>query len=431
MLRKIELLIPPFLKRLDQQLLLNRPGLWTTKIHYVLFFGGIGLLLLLIKATLTPLSLSDIPNPGTHFMVLLIPIIIGFGVYVFRLSLFNVEKQFGQTAPGRSLRDQLIFAATIGLLALMPFAYSYILSDKIAAQVSNEQLSADINALNLGDLFFPEDVYLYDKNVKENGEYHYDTYDYEGYSPFYSEVLIDIRSPREIKQIHTNHTSQEEKLQQISNFKQAFAKYSGTSITYSSETILGLFDSRQILQMRHLGELKAKARSNIENLLLSKEKNHLFHDREVIHATAFSLAGIWLMLLIFLKTRPRNFLWAIVGGIVVLFMGGTVLSLFRVVAGIYPEIVLWPMFMATLAFFIYQGYRKKNSRRSNHWKAISLILAAMMLPFLPLVTLTMDKYISQQEAWFALDLGIMLAFIVWNLAFSHRFTKLRAMPTEN
>ena len=99
MLRKFDSLIPPFLKTLNKSLLLNRPGLWATKIHYVLFFALIGGGLLMLNAMVRPIDLADVPNPEVYFGLLIIPCLLALGIWAYRVSLISCRKRFWTENP--------------------------------------------------------------------------------------------------------------------------------------------------------------------------------------------------------------------------------------------------------------------------------------------------------------------------------------------
>ncbi|MEL6654101.1 MAG: hypothetical protein AAFQ87_25175 [Bacteroidota bacterium] len=109
---------PAWLRRLDQRLLRDDPRLWATRIHQVLFFGGLALLIGVGLSLLTPLPLSQLPNPWTIFALLCVPMLIVYGFWLYRLTQFKADRQFGEAGTKGQLRIHLsYFLGIIGLTA--------------------------------------------------------------------------------------------------------------------------------------------------------------------------------------------------------------------------------------------------------------------------------------------------------------------------
>ncbi|TAE53394.1 MAG: hypothetical protein EAZ89_07455, partial [Bacteroidetes bacterium] len=109
MLRRFDFLIPPFLRNLDRRLLMERPGLWATQIHYVVWFVLLGGALAVSHALLRKVSPDYVPDVDLDYGLMFIPAIIGGLFWAFRLSRFSVEKNFGQKLSPALMRDQAVY----------------------------------------------------------------------------------------------------------------------------------------------------------------------------------------------------------------------------------------------------------------------------------------------------------------------------------
>ena len=76
MQRILRSLTPHWLRQLDHSLLISRPAIWTTRIHFVLFYGGFALGIAWIMGFLTRGSLTDFPNVESRFQLLMLPTLL-------------------------------------------------------------------------------------------------------------------------------------------------------------------------------------------------------------------------------------------------------------------------------------------------------------------------------------------------------------------
>ncbi|MFK7926146.1 MAG: hypothetical protein AB8H47_29630, partial [Bacteroidia bacterium] len=86
MQRKLRKLIPGFLQKIDRDWMLNRPFLWATRIHYVLFFGLLGMGASTAFGLLQPISVSQIPFTTSFLILAAIPALMALGYWWYRLS---------------------------------------------------------------------------------------------------------------------------------------------------------------------------------------------------------------------------------------------------------------------------------------------------------------------------------------------------------
>ena len=433
MLRKLESITPAFLKELDRKILLSRPGLWATKIHYVLFLSVIGFGLVYLYGMVKQINLTSVPEPVSSFALALIPAAIFFLFWAYRISFFQVEKGFGQTENSSSVRNMMVYALVIGLLALAPVMYYQLIQFKLKTVVSEQELTEDINILNLGESIFVTDSYEYD-NVYRREHTRYPEISYLGYNryTYYNnqEVWSNDLIEEKLKEYDTNT----EKLQLISQYIEIFNTYSPTPITLSASEILNNYYAKSWGQTQtKYHDAKYKVSENLTTLQkVHDEKRGLFSDKQDLAIYMFLLTFLWMALQAFLKTN-----WKLFGGAVLTAIGtGITIGVVSAMADYAnPGISISFLFLLVtgfFAFFLAQGFRKRHTHRTKAWKSIALSVAAVATPIMPLIVASIfDNYLRKDEATNLMYLGILVSVLAWGLLYGPQFTKLAAQPKEN
>ena len=419
MFRKLEFLVPPLLKRIDRQLLLHRPGLWASRIHYIAFYGSILALLMGVYTLVRPISLQDVPNPDTHTFVLSLPLILGFGIWVYYLTFFRLEKHLGQNWRLNSLRDELLHMGVIAALAAIPFLYGNQLSSRIDQSISQQELVSDINIIKFGSQFFEEGVY------SSVDHFYYNTqdliYNHWGLPGELFEYEIRQQTP----------SSSCKKRQLIEEFLFVYHKYTGYTFPLSSREILKSYREDKTMHVSHFENSDEKLRENFRALSRAKRNGFEIQHKDTLQMYFFLCFMLWMGLQTFLKTNWKNFLGAIIlAGIWGLSMGLTA-SLLDAGFGIYSDKPILMLILLSISTFLYQGYRQKNTKRTQQWKVISLILGSMMVPVIPLIFASLIDDIHGDAYFHLLLAGMAVAYISWNLTLRSRFVDLMAMPTDN
>jgi hypothetical protein len=103
---------PRLLRRLNRYLLLNQPVIWGSKVHYVMYYGLLANLLVVFVSVLAigPKQIDEFINSFTLLLIILeVP---AFFFWMFRQSIFDVDKQHGQTTEfyKRSILETLVYA---------------------------------------------------------------------------------------------------------------------------------------------------------------------------------------------------------------------------------------------------------------------------------------------------------------------------------
>ena len=96
-------LMPGFLKKAEQRLLLTKPGLWSTRIHLVLYYGILFMAVLAVVCFLDPMDIrrnSLAPVWIGYTSIISIIAMVAWLIYLLR---FNVFKKYGVIHPLYSL----------------------------------------------------------------------------------------------------------------------------------------------------------------------------------------------------------------------------------------------------------------------------------------------------------------------------------------
>lgn len=152
---------PKFLKRLDDRLLLNSPILWISKLHYVVYYTLIMWILTAIIAFVLPINLSDMVSTGIYYTLFTIISIILLCVWLYKNAIFNIESDFGNRKWTDEYKVFFTYFLCIFLMFSSAYPFSIIYSQRIANQLTDEQMASDINTLNLAEPFFVTNAYHY------------------------------------------------------------------------------------------------------------------------------------------------------------------------------------------------------------------------------------------------------------------------------
>src|SRR5215471_13709932 len=102
-------LTPRFLKRWDENLLLNRPDTWSSRVHLVVYYC---LLFMLVLTGICFIIANDPrDDSNVYIWVVFVSLIcfVGFIVWLIYLLRFNVFKRFGNLAPSNGLKTFILY----------------------------------------------------------------------------------------------------------------------------------------------------------------------------------------------------------------------------------------------------------------------------------------------------------------------------------
>ncbi len=119
-------LMPGFLKRAEQKLLLNKPLIWSTRVHLVLYYGILFNLLLAGLSYLAPMEILGRSEAGYWVGFEIIITIIALTVWLIYLLRFNVFKKYGNIKPLHALVTFLLYFISTGIIVVSVFIYPII-----------------------------------------------------------------------------------------------------------------------------------------------------------------------------------------------------------------------------------------------------------------------------------------------------------------
>jgi hypothetical protein len=141
--------MPGFLKRAEQKLLLNKPGIWSTRAHLVVYYGVLFLLVL------TALCFLD-PNDPRHYStteawVGFVSIIGGIGLIVWMIYLlrFNVFKKYGTLHPLHALVTFLLYFISTGIIVSFSYVHPVVETVRANMAYGGKEIVNDINDINI------------------------------------------------------------------------------------------------------------------------------------------------------------------------------------------------------------------------------------------------------------------------------------------
>ena len=140
--------MPGFLKQAEQKLLLNKPGIWSTRVHLVVYYSVLFLLVLAVLCFLEPNDPRDYST--TDVWTGFVSIISGIGIIVWMIYLlrFNVFKKYGAIHPLHGLVTFLIYFLCTGII--ISFTYVHPVVETIRANMAydEQEVVNDVNNIN-------------------------------------------------------------------------------------------------------------------------------------------------------------------------------------------------------------------------------------------------------------------------------------------
>ncbi|MFT3979916.1 MAG: hypothetical protein QM687_05555 [Ferruginibacter sp.] len=141
-------LVPAFLKKFDQYLLLNKPDTWSARVHLLvyyslLFCAAIGLYAFVTFDDPRLNMQSEVPMIFTFLISF-----IGLVLWLIFLLRFNVFKRFGEYRFGNGWKTFLLFFTGMFFLVLPNYIPLIVESAKANAKYSTAELVKDANRIN-------------------------------------------------------------------------------------------------------------------------------------------------------------------------------------------------------------------------------------------------------------------------------------------
>jgi hypothetical protein len=142
-------LVPRFLKKAEQKLLLNKPGIWSTRTHLVLYYGILFILFLAALCFLEPNDVRDHTTTPLWIGFVSIVSVIALVVWVIYLLRFNVFKKYGNIRPLHLLVTFILYFISTGIIVLFTYVHPVVESVRANMAYGDEEIVQDINAMNI------------------------------------------------------------------------------------------------------------------------------------------------------------------------------------------------------------------------------------------------------------------------------------------
>lgn len=421
---------PTFLQKIDKDWLLNQPEIWATRIHHLLFWGALYVGGLSLLGMLYPVSSNNVPDTEASFAIGLFSAAFGFLYWVYQVSLYRPQEQFGNLPTGYSVKEIGIYLAGIVFLMSGSFFFSKQIDTKSAHVVSKSRLIEDVNRLNIGYIYFANRYDIQNAVSSENYIYpHYTLYPQEEFEG----ALTAEEFSYKVRNVQKDKKTQ---LAQIENYIESYNRYTNDPILASPQEVLNGFNA-QVASIS-AGETTD---NNIDESAyyhdtwqvdrvigrIAKAKTHhsIFYDWEFYGVMSILSGILGLSFLVFLRLGLRKFIMTILTGVVLMFASGLFVAFINgrdgTVAGLFGvEWVAGILLALTL----------RHTHKTQVIKQVLLSLAIMTMPFLPLAFLVMaDTHLGSSETPFiVMGTGLILTFVGWLTFFNNKMIENYAKP---
>ncbi|MEL6592313.1 MAG: hypothetical protein AAFQ68_19610 [Bacteroidota bacterium] len=420
MYRFFQRFTPSFLHKLDHQLLVNRPGLWATRLHYLLFYWLLGAGLASAMLVLMPVNLQDIPKGETPMILLLIVSGIALLAWAIQLAHYQPWKQGESRWRLHAMRDQLVYVLGVGLLLLLPIGFGLLHQLKVASSVSNQVLIQDVRAFAEGQILLENAS----SDLEDKSYFHHFHLDLD-------ERGWEMKEVREIA-----NCCRQRKREILERYQIVAAKYGPHSLVYELDLdrIVELQEEDHIVEnvVHNVRHINNEVRDNLYRLESAKNLFAAGGIRTQGYLMLFSFwASIGLLLILFVRSSWQVFLLSIVSGLA-LFMVQLMLFGIGSAVGFYPDegaiaivlLINW-VSLGTMAFV----GTSKNTRQQKA-RMIALNLFAALTTVLPVIFKELFDGGPDREAMLVYVISCTVTFVLWNLFMQGRMLELNIAPKK-
>lgn len=140
--------VPAFLNSFDRKLLLNKPSTWSARIHFVIYFS---LLFILLVAALSFMAFTDAriySDAAVWTSLTALLCFIGLIIWLVYLLRFNVFKRFGKQSTTAGLKTFLLFFLGMSFIVLPAFVPTLVESFRANRSFGSTEIVKDINTIN-------------------------------------------------------------------------------------------------------------------------------------------------------------------------------------------------------------------------------------------------------------------------------------------
>lgn len=428
MMRLLDGLTPDFLKRWDHALLIRRPGLWSTRLHYVLVYGGAFSALLLIYSLFRPLSTRSVPDMPLETTLSFLPAAAGVLIWIFFRAQFHIRNGYGQLRFADLLRDQAAVLAVLLLMGMTPLVSFRITQYRIAQLTSREEIRQDYGILNRGH------VYL--QGLRGTDDHHtYMAYP-EGPQGYTHEEIIEM----------VRHAHAAERREHLEAYVAAVSKYTDDRFPFSVGTIEQQFLARiDMTSDDAIEEISDESADNLRRIAsahsdVAGSPSMLAYltriSRDNFSGLVLAFTFLWLVIMTALQTPWKVLAAALLGSGALSLASVLVFELVNEVLQIgRDEYLVTALAFAAYGLVLFMAFRRSNSRLLNFWKTASLSAAVLSTPAMVLLFFAQTDRIFLDPSFDGGPLFMLLtaaaAVLAWNVFFQRRYLRLMAAPRDN
>ncbi|MEM6348527.1 MAG: hypothetical protein AAF927_31885 [Bacteroidota bacterium] len=423
MFRFFQRFTPAFLKKIDHQLLVSRPGLWATRIHYLLFYWLMGAGLASIFLSLIPIRFSNVSNGENSTIMLMIVSGLALVAWAVQLAHYQPWKQGESNWRLHALRDQAVYLFGLALLICLPLGYFWLHQAKVAHSISDRDFRADVRALNQAQVLL--------ENHKDDIA---NSSQIWSFSPRYIESKFSIKEAQEIAQ-----SSYLQKREILQRFQELGAKYGSRDMAYALDLDdlikrfgKGVKVEREVSTVRWL---TVQIESNLRALSRAKYNMKSEPSRRVIDGRLI-LLGVWasfgLVLLLFVRSSWKTFLLSLVSGLGLFLVQSLVFGI-GMATDILPQEEEFVVLILILNWLILGGVAflgEVKSSRQQQIRMIALSLFTVLTTIIPAISKEMIAGGSDRETTVLYLVSCGITFILWNLLLQGRMLQLVVSPKQ-
>lgn len=141
-------LVPSFLKKYDQYLLLHQPDTWTARVHLVIYYSLLCIASVALFCLLNNTDPRDNSNAEVPMIFTFLASLIGLIIWLIFLLRFNVFKRFGQYKTGMGIKTFLLFFTGAFFIVLPNYVPLMVESIRANAAYNCKELVKDANKIN-------------------------------------------------------------------------------------------------------------------------------------------------------------------------------------------------------------------------------------------------------------------------------------------
>jgi hypothetical protein len=142
-------LVPGFLKKLDDYLLLNKPAAWSARTHLALWYSVLFGAVLMAICFAVPFDARQNSNVSSWVIFISVIILLSLIVWLIYLLRFNVFKKSGQLPRAYGISTFFLYFIVVGSFIAWAYIPAVVESIRANNAYSNEEIVADANTVNL------------------------------------------------------------------------------------------------------------------------------------------------------------------------------------------------------------------------------------------------------------------------------------------